>query len=373
MRVLHVLGAMNRGGAETWLMHVLRTVDRSRLHLDFLVHSQKPAAYDEEIRALGSKVIVCPLGRNPVSYARKLQGALRQHGPYDVVHSHVHHFSGLVLAVAKHIGVPKRIAHSHSNTGPIDSSAWMPRRLYLSSMQRLIQRYATVGLAASEEAGRALWGAQWSRDSRWRIFYCGIDLVPFQSNLNKSDVRMELEIPKDTYVVGNVGRFDHPKNHMHVLQVFRALVGRMSNVRLLLVGDGPLREDIEREVTRLGLDHYVLFIGVRGDVPRLLLGGIDLMLFPSLHEGLPVVVLEAQAAGVPVVLSDVITREVEVVPKLLTWVPLSESVPKWGDACVAALRRRRDTPCEGAWRYLASGKFDIRTNVKLLESIYLDG
>jgi glycosyltransferase involved in cell wall biosynthesis len=239
-------------------------------------------------------------------------------------------------------------------------------------MKRLIQRYATVGLAASEEAGRALWGAQWSRDPRWRILYYGIDLVPFQSNLNKSDVRMEFEIPKDTYVIGNVGRFDHQKNHMHALRVFKALVSRMSNVRLLLVGDGPLREDIEREITRLGLDNYVLFTGVRGDVPRLLLGGIDLMLFPSFYEGLPVAVLEAQAAGVPVVLSDAITREVEVVPKLMTWVPLSDSLSKWSDACVATLRRRRDTPCEDAWRHLASGKFDITTNVKLLESIYLD-
>lgn len=123
VRILHVLGGMERAGAETWLMHLLRMIDRDRYRMDFLVHVPEPQDYDDEIRALGSSILPCPHTRNPCRYARAFGEILRAHGPYDVVHSHVHHHSGFVLRLAKHAGVPTRIAHSHLDDAQAEAHA----------------------------------------------------------------------------------------------------------------------------------------------------------------------------------------------------------------------------------------------------------
>src|ERR1700733_11910503 len=131
MRILHVLGKLDRGGVETWLVQVLRHIDRQKYQMDFLVHSESPGAYDEEVRALGSRIIPCLHPSNPVMYARNFRRALRQYGPYDVVHSHVHHYSGYVLTLAAMWGVPVRIAHSHNDTRAAEASTSIGRREYL--------------------------------------------------------------------------------------------------------------------------------------------------------------------------------------------------------------------------------------------------
>src|SRR6266852_3082574 len=142
-RILHVLGAMNRAGAETWLMHVLRNIDRDRFRMDFMVHTERRGDYDDEIELLGSRVLVCAPPSNPVAYARAFLRILREHGPYDAVHSHVHHFSGLVLRLARSAGVRTRIAHSHSDTTKLDAQSSLSRRLYLWSGRRWIRRHAS--------------------------------------------------------------------------------------------------------------------------------------------------------------------------------------------------------------------------------------
>src|SRR5882724_9664065 len=127
---------MDRGGVETWLMHVLRNIDRERFHMDFLVETDRRCAFDDEIESLGSNLHVCPPPRHPLSYARSFLRTLREHGPYDIVHSHVHHSSGLTLRLAKRAGVPIRIAHSHSDTKTIDAQSPLLRRLQLSIGRR---------------------------------------------------------------------------------------------------------------------------------------------------------------------------------------------------------------------------------------------
>lgn len=369
VRILHVVGAMNRGGVETWLMHVLRSVDRTRIHMDFCVHSKNSAAFDEEIRAMGSQVFISPNYRNPVLYATQLRDILRQHGPYDVIHSHVHHYSGVVLRAAHGLNVPVRIAHSHIDTRTSDTNARGIRRLYLGLMRKWIARYATAGLAVSEGAGKALWRAEWGTDPRWLLLYYGIDLTQFSQAQRASEVRGELGIPVSAFVVGHVGRFDPQKNHAFLIRVFARLAERNQNAWLLLIGDGPLRDRVKQDTRRFGTESRVVYAGVRPDVPRLLLGAIDIFLFPSLFEGLPVAVLEAQAAGVPTVLSDAITREVEVIPNLLTWRSLSEPVALWTDAC-ATIEKGDSTRLHEAWRFFVGTPFDIRSSVQDLESMY---
>jgi len=196
IRVLHVVGGMNRGGTETWLMHILRNTDREKFHMDFLVHTSERCAYDDEIRALGSKVIFCANPSRPLQYIRNLKRILKEHGPYDVVHSHLHHFSGLVLYAAHMAGISIRIAHSHNDTLIIDKRSKFARKIYLTLMKHLIRRHATCGLAASRPAAVALYGANWETDPRWRVLYCGIDLAPFRESICRAQVRTELGIPR---------------------------------------------------------------------------------------------------------------------------------------------------------------------------------
>ncbi len=329
VRILHVVGGMNRGGVETWLMHVLRHIDRERFRMDFLVHTTRPCAYDEEIQKLGSKIIPCLETSRPWRYARNFHRALSEHGPYDVVHSHVHHFSGFVVYLAHRAGVPVRITHSHNDTSLNDGRATTFRSGYLRLMEHLIRKHATTGIACSRKAAESLYGTAWQNDSRWKVVYCGIDLEPFRQPVDRAEVRRELNIPEDAFVLGHVGRFHEQKNHTFLIDIAAEVARREPNMRLLLVGDGPLRPQIEAKVASLGLTDRVIFAGLRPDVPRLMKGAMDVFVFPSLYEGLGLVLIEAQLSGLPSIFSDVIPEETDLVPSLVTRLSLHDACNTW--------------------------------------------
>jgi glycosyltransferase involved in cell wall biosynthesis len=371
IRVLHVVGGMSRGGAETWLMHVLRHIDRERFQMDFLVHTAERCAYDNEVRALGARILPCLGLTRPWSYAKNFRRILAAYGPYDVVHSHVHHYSGYTLRLAQRAGVPVRIAHSHIDASSLDVSPGLLRWTYLTTMKRWIRRFATLGLAASGKAAEALFGPNWQRSSLCKLLYCGIDLVPFRAETDPS-VRAVLRLPPDAFVIGHVGRFDEQKNHQFMLKVVRSIVDSHPNTRLLLIGDGPLRAAIERRAAELGLSKHVVFAGLRADVPRVLLGAVDVFVLPSLYEGLPLVGLEAQAAGLPCVLSDAITRELDVLPQIIRRLPLSTPASVWADNVLAARRPPAAVSRTQALQALEQSPFDIANSVTHLQRIYYD-
>ncbi|NEQ28454.1 MAG: glycosyltransferase family 1 protein, partial [Microcoleus sp. SIO2G3] len=152
LRILHVVASMNRGGIETWLMDILRHIDRDRFQMDFLVHTTQPCAYDEEIRSFNSQIIPCLHPSRPWTYASNFKRILREYGPYDIVHTHVHLFSGYVLRLARQAGVPVRIAHTHTDTSSIDAKAGWFRRMYYNLAKSWINHHATVGLGTSFKA-----------------------------------------------------------------------------------------------------------------------------------------------------------------------------------------------------------------------------
>ncbi len=319
IRILHVVRGMNPGGVETWLMHVLRHIDRRKFQFDFLTHTRDRCFYDQEIQHLGGRIIPCMHPSWPWCYAKNFSRALSLFGPYDVVHSHVHHFSGFVLTLAARANVPIRIAHSHNDLSTVDRRAGIMRRLYLTLSKRLIARHATVGLACSNLAAAALFDAAWQTDPRFKVLYCGIDLKPFQESVDREHVRKELGLPPEAFVCGHVGRFAEQKNHDFLVDIFSLVAKDLPKASLLLIGDGPLRTKIEEKVRRLGLDDRVIFAGVRADVPRLMLGAMDCFVFPSFHEGLPLVLLEAQAANLPCIISNTISDEVDCILSRLSW------------------------------------------------------
>lgn len=367
IRVLHVVGRMDRGGVETWLMHVLRHIDRDRFQMDFLIHSSDQGAYDEEIRGLGGNLRVCRHTRNPLAYYRALRRVIDDHGPYHIIHSHVHHYSGFILALAKLAGIPNRIAHSHIDTSSTGPS--LARRLYQRLAECLIQVYATNGLAASQDAASTLFGKAWCDDGRFRVLYCGVDMAPFGAQPCDAQVRSELGIPEDAFVVGHVGRFDAQKNHSFIVEVASLASRCDSSVFFLLVGEGKLRPGIEQAVANVGLGNRVVFAGSRSDVPALMMKAMDAFLFPSLFEGLPLVLMEAQASGLPILCSDTVTKEVTVSAELITFLSLS-CPASWVDAILKHRGSVHIRSSEEAYRLVVGSPFNIANGVKELEQIY---
>jgi glycosyltransferase involved in cell wall biosynthesis len=331
VRVLHVVGRMNAGGVETWLLRVLRRIDRRQLDMDFLVHDERPGLYDDEIRRLGSAVICCPCPRRPWRFARSFGRVLHEHGPYDAIHSHVHQYSGFVLKLARSAGIARRIAHSHNDRAAAGSGMGLWRRAYVAISRHWLRRHATAHLACSRSAGVSLFGPLWPTDCRARVVHCGIDLAEFATPADGAAVRKELGLAPDAFVLGHVGRFFPQKNHRFLLDIAAEAARREPRVRLLLSGEGPLRAEIDAQAAALGLGDRVTTLGVRRDVPRLL-AAVDVFVFPSLWEGLPLAVLEAQAAGLPCVVSDRVTTEADAIGPLVQRRSLDHGVAAWVDA-----------------------------------------
>ncbi|MBZ5639459.1 MAG: glycosyltransferase [Acidobacteriia bacterium] len=341
--MLQVFGQMNRGGAELRTLEIMRRTNRSEFQLKFCVLSGLAGDLDDEIRALGGSVHRCRLG--PL-FPLRFRHLIAREG-VDVVQSHVHYFSGYVLALAKRAGVPVRIAHFRSTTdGQPDT---LRRRIQRKWMRRLIERDATHVLANGKAVMEAAWGPDWGSDGRREIVFNGLDPAPYAATPDKDGLRRELRIPDNARVVIHVGRLDRPKNHTRLVRIFLELSRLEGNTWLLLVGRGgnQLEEVIHRDVTRLGLQSKVLFLGLRSDVPRLMLGS-DLMIFPSTWEGLPGVLLEACAADLPVLASDIApNREVADFFESVRLLPLAASDAEWASVAAALskeARRSRDGP-----------------------------
>ncbi|MBM3187143.1 MAG: glycosyltransferase family 1 protein [Chloroflexi bacterium] len=359
IRVLHVLGGMNRGGVETMLIGLLKRVDRDAFAMDFCCLSGERGPRAPEVEALGSRVLPLRLDTNLWAFSRRFRALLRE-GRYDVVHSHVQCFSGYILRLAGRAGVPARVAHSHSTSGGRGESP--PRRLYRRVMRRWIGRYATAGLAVSAQSAAALYGDAWRRDLRYCVVYPGIDLSPFDRDVDGAALRRALGIPADARVIGHVARFVPEKNHLFLLEMAREAFARAPEVWLLLVGDGPLRPGVERRVRELGMASRVTFAGARSDVPDLLLGAVDLFCLPSRSEGLPVAAVEAQAAGLPCVLSSAITAEAAIVPGAVDLLPLEAGAAAWAERITRRLGEPR-IPRSEALAALRAGGFDVDSAV----------
>lgn len=369
IRVLHVVGSLVAGGVETWLMHVLRNIDRERIQMDFLVHSDQPAPYDHEARGYGARILPCIDTQRPDRYSRTLRGIIREHGPYQVVHSHVDRFSGIVMRAAAREGVPVRITHSHLDTRRANTGAGLLRRGYLALMGAWIQRYSTVCLAASDLAGKALFEKRWPSDPRMRVLYCGIDTTPFHRVRDRGEIERSLGLPAGKVVVGHVGAFRPQKNHDLVVRIAAEVVARDLSFHFLLVGDGALLDPIKQQAIDLGIGDHIVFAGQQPDVPGLMTSVMDSFLFPSLFEGLPLALLEAQAAGLPCLVSEEVTPEVDVVPGLIHRLPLNAPVSTWADH-VLALRQSNIPPRAAALSVVEASSFSIEQSIAALEQVY---
>lgn len=370
IQILHVVGGMNRGGVETWLMQVLRTIDREIYKMDFLVHTTEPCPYDEEVRSLGSKIIPCPRPDQPWSYAHRFKQLLTHHGPYDIVHSHVHNYSGFILRLAKQLNIPIRIAHSHNDTTTVEATAGLYRQFYLYLTEVWIRRYATLGLACSKQAAASLFGSCWQADSRWQVLPYGIDLSQFKMDLNQAAWREMFNIPSHAFVVGHVGRFSEQKNHTFLIDIAAAVLQQESDIYFLLIGDGVLKPTIQQQVQDWGLGERILFAGLQSNVPSLMRAAMDCFVFPSYYEGLGLVLVEAQAAGLPCLISDRVPVEATVIPSQVKRLSLNQPASNWAEHILAIQRNPIKFSESDALVLLEQSQFNIQTATKQLLELY---
>jgi glycosyltransferase involved in cell wall biosynthesis len=365
-----VVSSLERGGIDLWLMHMLRRIDRDRYPMDFLVLNESAGVLAAEARAMGSRVHLCRHAQRPWALPRRFLRIMTKHGPYQVVHSHVHHKGGLVLRLAAWYGVPIRVAHSHSDTRAAEKGASWRRRFYLMTMKRWILDFATHRIAVSRSAAEDLFGPNWSGDPHCRIIPCGIDLAEFAlADVARAQCRKALGLPEDALVIGHVGRFLWAKNHPFLLEVAAALFQREPRARLLLVGDGRDEAAIRALARTSGIADRVTFTGARSDVPRLLKGAMDVFIFPSRYEGLGMAVIEAQTAGLPCVVASTVPEEIDVVPALIHRLPLSAPPELWAERILEAVASPRPDP-EEALRAVRASDFDIQRSITRLQSIY---
>lgn len=362
IRILQVVTHMNRGGAETMLMNYYRKIDRKKVQFDFLTHRSEPKAYDDEIRALGGKIYhlppVDPFGFN--GYKRELKKFFIEHKEYKIVHSHLDTLSTYVLKEAKAAGIPVRIAHSHSTKSDFDFK--FPIRVYSKFK---LKKSANKYFACSKDAGIWLYGNM--KIDNITVLNNAINIRNYKYDKQKAlEVKRRLNL-KNELLIGHIGRFSKPKNHEFLIDIFYEVYKKNKKSVLLLVGEGTLKSQICKKVSKLNLGDNIKFLGVRSDVADLV-QAFDIFLFPSLYEGLPVTLIEAQAAGLKCIASDCITKDCDLTGNI-EFLNLKDSPKKWAEKVLSVYDSyvRTDTS-----EFVKKGGFDIEENIKWLEEFYIN-
>ncbi len=357
IRILQVVTYMGRGGLETMLMNYYRNIDRSKVQFDFLTHRSEKADYDDEIEALGGRIYHLPR-LNPFSrsYLSALDNFFKEHKEYHVVHCHQDCLSGVVLKVAKANGVKFTIAHSHNANQDKNLKYFI--KIF---EKRKIPKYADKLFACGDEAGRWMFNTD-----DFEVLNNAIDTDLYTYNEEKAvDIRKKFGI-ENKFVVGHVGRFNPQKNHEFLIDVFNEVQKIKEDSVLMLVGDGHLRLEIEKKVHDLGIADKVIFTGVKSDVNDLM-QAMDVFLFPSLYEGLPVTMVEAQSSGLKCIISDKVPTEC-ILTDNVDSMKLEDSPKVWANKVLKYKNyERRNTKQD-----IEKANFDIKTNAKWLQEFYLN-
>lgn len=361
IRVLHVLGALNRGGAETMVMNLYREIDRTKIQFDFIIHTTSHCDYTDEILQLGGKIYSVPkyCGYNHFQYIKSWKNFFHNHPEYKILHSHVRSTASLYLPIAKKYGLIT-IIHSHNTSCGKGLSAIVKKALQLP-----LRYQANYFFACSFEAGQWLFGNKIENNKNFIIIKNAIDSEQFSYSVEKRKIiRNEFNLSDSCLVLGHIGRFHEQKNHLFLLNVFSEILRENPDSALLLVGDGKLKAYIDGLIKEMNLQGKVIMTGTRDDISTLL-SGIDVFVLPSLFEGLPVVAIEAQASGAKCFLSDTITREVMITDRC-AFLPI-DNPQKWATSIINADLSRSNTTDE-----IRNAGYDIKTTSKWLEDFYLD-
>jgi glycosyltransferase involved in cell wall biosynthesis len=303
MKILQVVGGMNRGGLETWLMRILRYIDREAYNIDFVVAPGRECDYDLEIRSLGSRIIPCSYHQyKPWAFYNSFRRILNEKGPYDVVHSQVYLFSGIVLHAAKKQNIPIRVAHMHP-LRDVEKKSFL-RRIYKKWMYKLIAENANCIITPSNETQLTYQEVINSSGIYFDILPNCVELKKFGLDFNKASYRRKLSLPSDKPIIVYIARFVPHKNHRQLLRVADLINKDTYKAHFVIVGShGELLDSLYLESSKRS---YVSMFTNLGDITKILMAS-DIFFFPSLEEGFGVVATEACAAGLPIVSTNLST------------------------------------------------------------------
>lgn len=357
IRILQCVNDMHRAGLETMLMNYYRNIDRTKIQFDFLTHRPYRSDYDDEIEKMGGKVYYAPrlYPQNYPNYFKWMKNFFKEHPEYKIVHSHIDTMSYLPLLAAKKAGIPIRIAHSHNTSLDRDFKYLLKQYFRLK-----INSVCTHRLACGEEAGKFLFG-----NRSFKVIPNAIDAEKFYFNEElRNKKREELGI-KSEFVIGHVGRLSYQKNHKFLIEIFKELLKTEPESLLLLVGVGEKEQEIRNQVEDLGIDDKVRFLGNRSDVNELY-QAMDVFVMPSFFEGIPVVGVEAQFAGLPCIFSDKVPEEVKFSSKT-NFISLNSSVVDW----VTSIKEKMQMDRFMSNFDLCNNDYNIKSAHSILEEIYL--
>ena len=358
IKILQVFTQMGRGGAETMIMNYYRQLDRQKYQFDFLVHRKQRCDYDNEIEQMGGTIFrAFPIRPwNYFLYFNFLDSFFREHAEqYTAVHAHIQENSGIVLRYAAKYGIKNRVCTSHIANLGIDYK--YPFRLY----GKTYNKYITKRLACGKEAGKYLYG-----NKNFEVFPNAINLIDFKYNFKQDIAFRENNKWMGKFIVENVARFSYQKNHTFLIDIFNEIYKLNKNAILVLVGEGELKPYIMNKVISLNLSEVVYFEGLKTNINDYM-NVFDVFLLPSLFEGLPVVAIEAQAAGIKSFLSDTIDIQTDITGDV-TFISLNYTAFQWANCIlsnVPYVKKNNYIPMKLAG-------YDVKTNIDKLVKLYTD-
>lgn len=359
IRVLHVVPNMHRAGLETFIMNVYRNIDREKIQFDFIVHYKERFDYDDEIEALGGKIYRLSVreDNNFLKYIKELNAFFSKHKEYRILHGHMESFGFIYSKIASKHGIKTIIGHSHNAF-----ITMTPKGFIKYFMNKPWKYYITELFACSDKAGRFMFPRR-----KFSIIINGIDCNQYSYNEDiRNNYRNEFNINNKT-VIGHVGRFETQKNHKFIIDIFNEYKKLDENSVLILVGEGSLLENTKAKVKQLKLKDSVYFLGVRNDMANLY-QMFDIFILPSLFEGLPVVGVEAQAAGLPLLVSSEVTSEL-CITDLVYKYSLEASALQW---CEEIQRILRTTTRQVTTKALIDAEYDIKDTATCLQNFYIN-
>lgn len=370
IRVLNIVGLMSPGGIETFIMNIYRSLDRNKVQFDFLTHKGIDGVFDNEIQSLGGRIYKMPQLREGektyywkfLEYRSALKSFFKAHPEYHIIHGHMTNTASIYIPIARKYGkVTCFIAHSHLTQARPGLSGKIT-----DLMHKRIPSLATDYFACSEMAAKWIYPQKLIDQEKVIVVKNGVDPQKFHYDPDNAALLKSKMHLSDKFVIGNVARFKTEKNHTFQIDIFNEIYKKDPNSILMLIGEGELMDNIKKKVVKLGLEKAVLFLGLRKDIPDLM-QTMDVFLLPSLYEGLPVVGIEAQAAGLPVIMSTGITKETDITGNV-TFLNLQEGAKVWADKI---LEIRNSFQRKDMMEHIQRNGYDITATAMWLQDFYI--
>ena len=365
VRVLEVFDSLEiSGGVQMVIMNVLRNIDREKVQIDFAVYDlPEKDSYKEEAEALGVNIykIDNVSSHGVFSFYKQLCSFFKTHS-YDIVHAHNLFHNGIILLAAKKAGVKKRISHSHQSFD--DRNYKFPRNFFTAFFKILNNLVTTDRVACSDLAADFLFG----KNKDFVFIPNAVDPEKFKTEKTENELRESFGVRDDSVrILSHIGRFTELKNQPFLLKIMEKL--KDENCILLVAGQGELREEFLSSVQKEGLQEKILYLGLIRNVPELLMIS-DCLLVPSIYEGLPVVGVEAQAAGCRAMISNHLTKQVDLGLGLVDYLGIDDPDP-WVERIKDILSKPKETvPYETILAHLKEHHFENESNLMIWDKLY---